>query len=68
MSDAGFKAVLADKNNKHLLIALLNFLLPEGVVVSDIVSYEDRERSKGFRRTVSSRGVSIMRARCSTLS
>ena len=45
MSDAGFKAVLADKNNKHLLIALLNFLLPEGVVVSDIVSYEDRERS-----------------------
>ena len=45
MSDAGFKAFLADKNNKHLLIALLNFLLPEGVVVSDIVSYEDRERS-----------------------
>lgn len=44
MSDAGFKAVFADKSNKELLISLLNHILPEGFRVSDIVNYLDRER------------------------
>jgi len=39
MSDAGFKAVFAYRSNKELLIGLLNHLLPEGVVVRDIVEY-----------------------------
>ena len=41
----GFKAVYADKGNKPLLIHLLNLVLPEDVVVKDIVKYRDRERS-----------------------
>lgn len=45
MADSGFKAVFADKENKKLLICLLNHLLPEDAKVNDIVSYEDRERS-----------------------
>ena len=45
MADSGFKAVFADKENKKLLICLLNHLLPKDAKVNDIVSYEDRERS-----------------------
>ena len=45
LSDPGFKAVFCDRNNKSLLIHLLNCLLPEGVRVRDIVSYLDREQS-----------------------
>ena len=45
MADSGFKAVFADRENKKLLICLLNHLLPEDAKVNDIVSYEDRERS-----------------------
>ena len=45
MADSGFKAVFADRENKKLLICLLNHLLPEDAKVDDIVSYEDRERS-----------------------
>ena len=44
MSDAGFKAVYGDKNNKSLLIELLNCFLPEEVRVRDILSYLDREQ------------------------
>ena len=44
MSDSGFKAVYADKDNKQLLIELLNFFLPEDVRVSDIEAYLDREQ------------------------
>ena len=43
MRDSGFKAVYADKDNKQLLIELLNFFLPEDVRVSDIEAYLDRE-------------------------
>ena len=43
-TDAGFKAVFADRGNKPLLIRLLNNLLPEGVIVKDIVEYCDREQ------------------------
>ncbi len=43
-TDAGFKAVFADRANKPLLIRLLNNLLPEGVIVKDIVEYCDREQ------------------------
>lgn len=46
VSDAGFKAVFACRANKNVLIGLLNHLLPEGVVVSDIVQYCDREQQK----------------------
>ena len=44
MRDSGFKAVYADKDNKQLLIELLNFFLPEDVRVSDIEMYLDREQ------------------------
>ena len=44
MSDAGFKAVYGDKNNKSLLIELLNCFLPEEARVRDILSYLDREQ------------------------
>ena len=44
MSDAGFKAVYGDKNNKSLLIELLNCFLPDEVRVRDIISYLDREQ------------------------
>jgi len=46
MSDAGFKAVFAYRSNKELLIGLLNHLLPEDVVVRDIVEYCDREQQQ----------------------
>ncbi len=52
ISDAGFKAVFACRANKQLLIGLLNRLLPDGVVVSDIVEYCDREQQQD---TVSSK-------------
>lgn len=42
LSDSGFKAVYADPANKHLLINLLNNVLPDDVRVSDIVEYRDR--------------------------
>ena len=44
MRDSGFKAVYADRDNKQLLIELLNFFLPEDVKVSDIEMYLDREQ------------------------
>ena len=44
LSDSGFKAVYADPANKHLLINLLNNVLPDDVRVSDIVEYRDREQ------------------------
>ena len=44
MRDSGFKAIYADKDNKQLLIELLNFFLPEDVKVSDIEMYLDREQ------------------------
>ena len=44
MRDSGFKAVYADRDNKQLLIELLNFFLPEDVKVSDIKAYLDREQ------------------------
>ena len=44
MSDAGFKAVFADRQNKDLLIFLINSLLPAEAKVSDIVAYLDREQ------------------------
>ena len=42
--DTSFKAVFADKDNRLLLIGLLNRILPEGVHVADIVKYLDREQ------------------------
>jgi predicted transposase/invertase (TIGR01784 family) len=44
MSDSGFKSVYLDRANKHLLIELINCILPENAHVKDIVSYDDRER------------------------
>ena len=38
MRDSGFKAVYADKDNKQLLIELLNFFLPEDVKVESVRS------------------------------
>ena len=46
--DSGFKAVLADPDNKELLIELLNILLPEYVRVKDIKQYRDREKRTDF--------------------
>lgn len=44
MTDAGFKAVFADKSNKRLLIGLLNHVLTSDTRVKDIVRYGDREQ------------------------
>lgn len=46
LGDAGFKAVYADQQNKPHLIRLLNHVLPEGVVISDITKYRDREQER----------------------
>ena len=45
-SDAGFKAVLADRDNKDILIGILNLILPPEVKVDDIVEYSDREQRR----------------------
>ena len=45
-SDAGFKAVLADRNNKDILIGVLNLILPPEARVEDIVEYSDREQRR----------------------
>ncbi len=55
MSDAGFKAVFADRSNKEILVGLLNYALPPDVRVRDIVRYEDREQPvsvAGGKRTI----------------
>ena len=55
MTDSGMKAVLADPDNKELLIELLNILLPEYVQVKDIKQYRDREKRTdydGAKKTV----------------
>ena len=48
MTDSGMKAVLADPDNKELLIELLNILLPDYVRVKDIKQYRDREKTPDF--------------------
>ena len=45
-SDAGFKAVLADRDNKDILIGVLNLILPPEARVEDIVEYSDREQRR----------------------
>ena len=45
-SDAGFKAVLADRKNKNILIGVLNEILPPEAMVEDIVEYSDREQCR----------------------
>lgn len=44
-SDAGFKAVFADRENKDLLIQLLNSFLPEDEKIAEMDYYADREHS-----------------------
>ena len=48
MEDSGFKAVMADKDNKRVLIGMLNHLLPEYARVKDITRYRDREQTPDF--------------------
>ena len=45
-SDSGFKAVLADRKNKDILIGVLNQILPPEARVEDIVEYSDREQRR----------------------
>ena len=45
-SDVGFKAVFADRNNKDILIGVLNQILPPEARVEDIKEYSDRERQR----------------------
>ena len=45
-SDAGFKAVLADRKNKDILIGVLNLILPSEARVKDILKYSDREQRR----------------------
>ncbi len=47
-SDAGFKAVFADRNNRELLRQTLNLLLPEENAVEQITEYLDREQELDF--------------------
>ncbi len=43
LSDAGFKAILADRRNEEILRRLINLILPEDRQVVKIEEYEDRE-------------------------
>ena len=45
-SDVGFKAVFADKNNKDILIGVLNQILPPEARIEDIKEYSDREQQR----------------------
>ena len=45
-SDVGFKAVFADKNNKDILIGVLNMILPSEARIDDITEYSDREQRR----------------------
>ena len=45
-SDVGFKAVFADKNNKDILIGVLNQILPPEARIEDIKEYSDREQRR----------------------
>ena len=45
-SDAGFKAVLADRANKDILIGVLNLILPPEAKIGDILEYSDREQRR----------------------
>ena len=45
-SDVGFKAVFADRNNKDILIGVLNQILPPEARVEDIKEYSDREQQR----------------------
>ena len=48
MEDSGFKAAFADKDNKKLLVSMLNHLLPDYVRVKDIKHYRDREKTPDY--------------------
>ena len=45
-SDVGFKAVFADRNNKDILIGVLNQILPPEARIEDIKEYSDREQQQ----------------------
>ncbi len=45
-SDVGFKAVFADRNNKDILIGVLNQVLPPEARIEDIKEYSDREQQQ----------------------
>ena len=45
-SDVGFKAVFADRNNKDILIGVLNQVLPPEARIEDIKEYSDREQRR----------------------
>ncbi len=45
-SDVGFKAVFADRNNKDILIGILNHILPPEARIKDIKEYSDREQQR----------------------
>ena len=44
--DVGFKAVFADRNNKDILIGVLNQILPPEARIEDIKEYSDREQRR----------------------
>ena len=48
MRDPGFKAVVVDRDNKNLLIRMLNCVLPQEAHISDILSYHDREQTVDY--------------------
>ena len=45
-SDVGYKAVFADRNNKDILIGVLNQILPPEARIEDIKEYSDREQRR----------------------
>ena len=45
-SDVGFKAVFADRNNKDILIGVMNQILPPEARIEDIKEYSDREQRR----------------------
>ena len=45
-SDVGFKAVFADRDNKDILIGVLNQILPPEARIEDIKEYSDREQQR----------------------
>ena len=62
LSNSGFKAVFGDRNNKDVVMSVINMLLPEGKLVEDIEyapteHQGQQEANKEFRYDFMCRGV-----------
>ena len=69
-SDVGFKAVFADRNNKDILIGVLNQILPPEARIEDIKEYSDREQQQDViygKKTLYWRCISVVHSKTTIL-